>query len=113
MIDEIYTYPDLPTKQRAFMIMVQSFCALWERAEFNTAHLVLDDNNLSDDDIVFCKMLTQDVFNEVASAQDMDTFKHVSKEELRATIAFLDVILAIPKEHRGVWAYEDNDDDNA
>jgi hypothetical protein len=89
---------------------IQEFLAHYPRAECGPGHIVLADTNLEDAHIQWCLMLARAALSHnpqvLRSAEDVALMEYVEwyhdheRDELQATIAFLETLLAIPEDER-------------
>lgn len=69
---------------------INAFIDKWPGSSYGPAHIVLDDDNLDDDDILFC----------IKNCQKWIKNNEGNKEEIEATIIFLLELLRIPEDDR-------------
>lgn len=89
--------------------LIDEFLKLWPQAEFGPAHIVLGDDNVEDCHITWCISIANAVINDNQDGCDADAievlescswYKDHEKEELVATVAFLEKLLKIPEDER-------------
>jgi hypothetical protein len=98
---------------------IEAFLAEWPSAEWGPAHIVLSDDNVDDGNLTSCRTLAQAALLhsveglsveglsvEDLSAEDCAFMEKIGwyadhePVELRATIEFLDTLLAVPEDER-------------
>jgi len=89
---------------------IEGFLEKWPCADSGPAHIVLDDDNLLDGHIKWCIGLARAALSknpdDLRDADDvrlmdmLDWHADSDREELKATIAFLEELLLIPEDER-------------
>lgn len=85
---------------------IDAFLEEWPDAEFGPAHIVLSDHNLADCHIRWCQELARSALSFVSSPEDrqllddVDWYRRQDRDEMAATIVFLNQLLTIPEAER-------------
>jgi hypothetical protein len=87
--------------------LVDAFVCVWPNSEYGPAHIALSDYNLLDSNISFCQKLINDLLRKTATADIQDTYKEHSREELNATLYFLDSLRFTPEDWRDIHCEEE------
>jgi len=103
------------TKGDQVLQIIDAFTEFCPEALFSFGHIVLDDYNLTDDNIKFClkEETMEDWFNHQLSQAGF-TIAGVDKLSVMRNIieAFLRFLLAIPEDVRGDWLEDEEDAEN-
>lgn len=90
---------------------IEAFLHEWPDAEFGPAHIVLSDSNIENGHITWCIGLARaalsrdpkdlrDGERDIAMMEQLHWYADQDRDELRATITFLEWLLTIPQDER-------------
>ncbi|RPJ40144.1 MAG: hypothetical protein EHM35_00635 [Planctomycetaceae bacterium] len=89
---------------------IGAFLEKWPHAAYGPAHIVLDDDNLLDGHITWCLGLARAALSknpadlrdadDVEMMDDLKWYADCDRDELTATVAFLEELLLIPEDER-------------
>lgn len=95
---------------------IEAFLQEWPDAEYGPAHIVLGDYNLGDGHLNWCIAIARAVLSgksedlphrgDLDFMEQLNWYRPVNREELEATISFLQELLAMPEERHlyELWA---------
>jgi len=103
--------PETTSRAPSVTESIEAFLDLWPHAEFGPAHIVLSDENLGDGHIRWCLGLAraalsgnpndlEDPPDDVSFMDSVNWYCSNDRDELAATILFLEQLLTIPEAQR-------------
>jgi hypothetical protein len=107
----LISYPLKDEQKESVRQLIEAFSDVWPDSEWGPMHILIGDYNVLDGDIEFCRGFVQAMLNKdevykspLGSTFVIEEYLPHDESELRASLAFLDVLAQIPEEWRDIHA---------
>lgn len=101
----LISYPLRDYDLEAVRRLVDAFGDIWPDSHWGPMHIAIEDYNLLDSHLTFCRSLVRGMLKDGATQAEIDAandYEPHDKSELRASLLLLDMLALIPEDKRDI-----------